>query len=286
MLILIVGIAQTETLVLHLAPPTPSKRKKRRVTTNPLLTTWRFDQRRFGIAAEATMLAGNRFGFHAVVRHGRSLGVGMGRSYRERAHQVHRSANRSILCDHVHLNLTSRCAVLGTCERAQTMSQLCKVKHSRHQWQAKAKERSDHNRYLRKQLARLKAERDRAQQSLKETQLRLHQLESQAQRVGLRPKVDVVWLSLQLFLKARISFRALCRVLSLLACDLGIKKAPAPQTVINWVMRLSIVRIESARDLRGLPLSQAPLSNDRIWLIDLSIGLGSGKILAVLALDA
>jgi hypothetical protein len=210
----------------------------------------------------------------------------MGRSYRERAHQVHRSANRSILCDHVHLNLTSRCAVLGTCERAQTMSQLCKVKPSRNQWKAKAKERSDHHRYLRQQLARIKAERDRAQQSLKETQLRLHQLESQAQRVGLRPKVDVVWLSLQLFLKARISFRAVCRVLSLLACDLGIKKAPAPQTVINWVMRLSIVRIESARDLRGLPLSQAPLSNDLIWLLDLSIGLGSGKILAVLALDA
>ena len=210
----------------------------------------------------------------------------MGRSYRERARQVHRSANRSILCDHVHLNLTSRCAVLGPCERAQTMSQLCKVKHSRNQWKAKAKERSDHNRYLRKQLARIKAERNRAQQSLKETQLRLHQLESQAQRVGLRPKVDVVWLSLQLFLKARISFRAVCRVLSLLACDLGIHKAPAPQTVINWVMRLSIVRIESARDLRGLPLSQAPFSNGLIWMIDLSIGLGSGKILAVLALDA
>ena len=51
-------------------------------------------------------------------------------------------------------------------------------------------------------------------------------------------------------------------------------------------MRLSIVRIESARGLRGLPLSQAPFSNGLIWMIDLSIGLGSGKILAVLALDA
>jgi hypothetical protein len=46
------------------------------------------------------------------------------------------------------------------------------------------------------------------------------------------------------------------------------------------------VRIESARDLRGLPLSQAPFSNGMIWMIDLSIGLGAGKILAVLALDA
>jgi hypothetical protein len=75
-------------------------------------------------------------------------------------------------------------------------------------------------------------------------------------------------------------------VLSLLAAWLGLAKAPCPQTVINWVMRLSIVRIEAARELRGLPLSQLPFSNGLIWMIDLSIGLGSGKILAVLALDA
>jgi hypothetical protein len=166
------------------------------------------------------------------------------------------------------------------------MSQLGTVKHSRNQWKAKAKQRSDHNRYLRKQLARVKAERDQAKQDLKATQSRLRQLESHAQAVAARPKVDIVWLCLQLFLEVRISFRAVCRVLSLLASELRIKKAPCPQTVINWVMRLSIVRIESARGLRGLPLSQAPFSNGLIWMIDLSIGLGSGKILAVLALDA
>jgi hypothetical protein len=166
------------------------------------------------------------------------------------------------------------------------MSQLCKVKHSRNQWKAKAKQRSDHNRYLRQQLARVKAERNQAQQGLKATQSRLRQLESQAQAVAARPKVDVVWLCLQLFLEVRISFRAVCRVLSLLASALGIKKAPCPQTVINWVMRLSIVRIESARGLRGLPLRQAPFSNGLIWMIDLSIGLGSGKMVAILALDA
>jgi hypothetical protein len=70
MLILIVGITQAEAFVLHLAPPTPSKRHKCRIITNPLLTTRRFDQRRFGIATEATMRAGYRLGFHAVVRHG------------------------------------------------------------------------------------------------------------------------------------------------------------------------------------------------------------------------
>src|SRR3989442_13566708 len=83
-----------------------------------------------------------------------------------------------------------------------------------------------------------------------------------------------------------MSFRAVCRVVSLLASALGIKRAPCVPTVINWVIRLSIVRIESARGLRGLPLAHAPLSNGLIWMIDLSIGLGSGKIVAVLAIDA
>jgi hypothetical protein len=158
------------------------------------------------------------------------------------------------------------------------MSQLSKVKHSRNPWKAQAKQRSAHNRYLRKQLARVTVERDQAKQNLKETHTRLRQLESQAQAVAVRPQVEVVWLSLQLFLEARLSFRAVCRVLSLLASALGIKRAPCPQTIINWVIRLAIVRIEAARGLRGLPLAHAPFSNGLLWMIDLSIGLGSGKI--------
>jgi hypothetical protein len=93
-------------------------------------------------------------------------------------------------------------------------------------------------------------------------------------------------LALQLFFVARIGFRAVCRVLSLLALTLGINKAPCPQTVIHWVIRLTIVRLDAARQLRGLPVSQAPFTNGLIWMIDISIGLGSGKILAVLAINA
>jgi hypothetical protein len=105
MLVLIVGIAQAKALMLHLAPPAPSKREKRGITTNPLLTTRRFDQRRVGIATETTMLAGYWFGFQAVVWHGLSLGVGLGLSCRECAHQVHRTAHCSILSDHGQFNL-------------------------------------------------------------------------------------------------------------------------------------------------------------------------------------
>jgi hypothetical protein len=113
------------------------------------------------------------------------------------------------------------------------MSQLSKVKHSRNQWKHKAKERGDQDRYLRKQLARVKAERDQAKQALKEAQARLRQIESQAQAVVVLPKVDVVWISLQLFLEAHISLRAVSRVLTLLTHALGIQKAPCPQTVIH-----------------------------------------------------
>lgn len=166
------------------------------------------------------------------------------------------------------------------------MSQLSKVRQSRNQWKHKATQRADHDRYQRKQLHRVKTERDRATKALKETRARLRQLEAQSQGLAVQNKVDLVWLALQLFLVARISFRAVSRVLSLLALALGIKKAPCPQTIINWVTRLSIVRIQSARLIQGFPLSQAPFSNGLIWMIDVSIALGAGKIVAVLALDA
>jgi hypothetical protein len=173
------------------------------------------------------------------------------------------------------------------------MSQLSKVKYSRHQWKHKAKQRADRERYQRKQTARISVERDRTTQALKAAQARLQQLEAQLRQLEAQlhrqvslPKVEVVLVSLHLFLVARIGFRAVSRVLSLLAGALGIKKAPCPQTVINWVTRLAMVRTQSARLLKGLPLRQAPFTNGLIWLIDISIGLGTGKILAVLAVDA
>ncbi len=176
---------------------------------------------------------------------------------------------------------------------ARVMSQLSKVTHSRNQWKHKATQRGDRDRYQRKQHARISAERDRvttalnaAQARLQQLEAHLRQLEAHLHRPVARPKVDLVLLALQLFLVARIGFRAVSRVLSLLAWALGIKKAPGPQTVSNGVIRLSIVRIEAARSLKGLPLSQAPFTNGLIWMLDLSIGLGTGKMLAVLACDA
>lgn len=166
------------------------------------------------------------------------------------------------------------------------MSQWSKVRQSRNQWKHKATQRADQNRYQRKQLARVTHERDRATTALKKAQARLRQLEAQSQGLAVQHKVDLIFFALELFFVARIGFRAVSRVLSVLAVALGIQKAPCPQTIINWVTRLSIVRMQSAPMLKGAALSQAPFTNGLIWLLDVSIALGSGKIVAVLALDA
>jgi hypothetical protein len=289
MLILIMGVAQTKAFVLDLTPPAASKRHKSRITAYPLLATRGFHQRRRWITTETAMLAGNRLGFHAVVCHRVIFGGGVVPSAcMARASKVQPAASRSILLAHLSLSQPKTppraCGHGGW--RAHVMSQLSKVKHSREQWKHKATQRGDRERYQRKQIARLTGERNRATTALKGAQARLHQLESQPQGPVALPKVDVVLVALQLFCVARLGFRAISRVLSLLAWALGIKKAPCPQTIINWLMRLSLVRVESAPMLKGSPLSQAPFTNGLIWMLDLSIGLGSGKIVAVLALDA
>jgi hypothetical protein len=165
------------------------------------------------------------------------------------------------------------------------MSQLSKLRHSRDQWKQKAKDRGDQSRYQRKQLARIKAERDRATEALKLAQSRLSQFDQERQRPPSPSKVDLVWIALQLIFVARLGFRAASRVLRLFAPALGLNKGPCAQTLINWVTRLAIVRLATvSRDQRSY-LPKSPFSNGSIWMIDLSIGLGAGKILAVFALD-
>ena len=162
------------------------------------------------------------------------------------------------------------------------MSQQSKLRQSRQQWKHKAKERAAHNRYLRKELERLRYERDRAKQALQEANKQLRHKEARPTHL----KAHRVWLTLTLFAGARISFRAVSRVLHVLADWLGIGKAPCPQTVINWVMRLSMVRMQSVKLLQGAVRHLSPFTNGLIWLVDTSITLGTGKLLSVLALDA
>src|SRR6266851_3649898 len=84
--------------------------------------------------------------------------------------------------------------------REGVMSQLSKVRQSRNQWKHKATQRAEHDRYLRKQLSRVKTERDRATTALKEAQARLRQLEPQSRGLAVQHKVDLVFFALQLVL--------------------------------------------------------------------------------------
>ena len=108
------------------------------------------------------------------------------------------------------------------------MSQQSKIKKSRVQWKCKAAQRADQNRYLRKELARAKQERDRIKKMHKDSLARLRKLEAQGGKVVIEHKVDMIFLSLQLFLVAHIGFRAISRVLGVVAGFLGIKKNPLP----------------------------------------------------------
>jgi len=162
------------------------------------------------------------------------------------------------------------------------MSQQSTLRQSRQQWKHKAQERAAHHRYLRKALERLRKERDRATQALQEAHKQLRQTEAQPPHL----KAHRVWLTLPLFAGARLSFRAVARVLQVLADWLGIGQAPCPQTVITWVRRLAVVRMQSARLLPGAARHLLPFTNGLIWMIDTRITLGTGKLLSGLALDA
>jgi hypothetical protein len=97
-------------------------------------------------------------------------------------------------------------------------------------------------------------------------------------------KIDLIYISLLIFLFGRISFRGVSRVLSILSHYLRIKN-PSPQSIINWTIKLSLSRMKYVYELSGAKLLADPFSNGFIWIIDTSIALSSGKILTVLALD-
>jgi len=166
------------------------------------------------------------------------------------------------------------------------MSKQSRYKQSRNQWRYKAGQRASQYRYARKELRRVRNQRDHLKKELRDVRACLHRMETQSQGLVVQHKVDLVLLALQLFLVARIGFRAVSRVLGVVAAALGIKKIPCPQTIINWVTRLSLVRIQAASGLQSLAVERPGFANGFIWMIDMSIALGTGKILTVLALNA
>jgi len=161
------------------------------------------------------------------------------------------------------------------------MSVLSKLKSSRKKWKSKSISRSKEKCDLKKEIARLKKERDKYKSKNKELEKQLEREKKKS--LPTAQKVDVVYVALQLFIEARISFRATSRVLEIFKELLGINSAPSHQTIINWVQRLCIARLNSIGV--GVNLDGHNGSNGFVWMIDTSIGIGDGKILAVLAVD-
>lgn len=113
----------------------------------------------------------------------------------------------------------------------------------------------------------------------------IKELETQNKALSINDKTDLVFLTLQLFLTARIGYRAVSRVLMLIAPYLGISKTPCAQTIINWVNRLSLSRMKHYLAPIDHQLGYPLFSGGFILILDASIGLGKGKIMTVLALD-
>lgn len=158
------------------------------------------------------------------------------------------------------------------------MSRMTKSKTA---WKTKAIDRGAALRYQKAELKRIKKERNQAQSELKEVKKKEKDWKNNALPLN---KNLLIFISLRLFIDGHIGFRATSRVLGILQTCFGIFKAPSPQTIINWVIRYSLAKIWNYDALPALSLARNKFVSGSIWIIDTSIALGAGKILAVLEL--
>mgnify|MGYP006294082099 CR=1 FL=1 len=165
------------------------------------------------------------------------------------------------------------------------MSKVSKIRKSRDTWKTKAVERGSELRYYRRELGRVKKERDRFRKESKEAHKEVDTLKRENQQPAVCNKEQVIFMAVMLFQKGHIGFRAVSRVLEVLGKYLGISKAPCVQTVINWVNKLTVARME-APAISASPATRSNTCNGSMWVIDTSIALGAEKLLCLLALDA
>ncbi len=161
------------------------------------------------------------------------------------------------------------------------MSFAWKIQNSRNQWKKKATARANSDRENRKAIKRKNRLIASQKRRIRDLENENAELKKRAIGSAVKNKTHLIFISLLLFTEARIGFRAIARVLSTLKGVLGIAKAPCGQTVINWVIKLSLVRTST-------PLSRAFCPSDRfsngwVFMMDESIGHSGGKILAILA---
>jgi hypothetical protein len=167
--------------------------------------------------------------------------------------------------------------------KVEIMSKISKLKNSRDTWKTKAVDRAKALRYQKTQKARIKQEREKYKSQARELKRELEK-ERKKNTHPVCHKEELIYISLNLFLVGHIGFRAISRLLGVLKSHIGIAKVPCPQTIINWVIRYSLTKIWNYNPPAPLHIANEQYSNGSIWIIDTSIGLGAGKILAVLEL--
>lgn len=165
------------------------------------------------------------------------------------------------------------------------MSNLSRIKQSRDSWKTKAVNRNEIIKYQKAEVKRLKADRDKYKAQLREAKQQ-HDEERKKNALPVRENKELlINITLALFIMGHIGFRAISRVISILGPFLGInEKTPCHQTIINWVTRYSPAKIWTYTGPPLISIQKDKLVNGAIWLIDISIGLGIGKILTVLEL--
>lgn len=140
--------------------------------------------------------------------------------------------------------------------------------------------------YQTAELKRIKNDRDKYKAELKDVRQQLDE-ERQKNTLPARIKKELlIYIALSLFLIGHIGFRAISRVLGVLAPYLSIGgKVPCPQTIINWVTRYSLSKIWNYSGPPSVSFEKDKFVNGAIWIMDISIALGIGKILTVLELQ-
>ena len=97
------------------------------------------------------------------------------------------------------------------------MSRYTKMVKKRDSWRTKTTLANTKLHYISREIQRVKRERDQYKKDLRETRKELEELKQQLATPPVCDKTSWVFLALQLFLVARISFRAVSRVLA--ACS-------------------------------------------------------------------
>lgn len=166
------------------------------------------------------------------------------------------------------------------------MSAKSKLLQSRFAWKEKASDRGDDSRDQRKIIGRQSIRIQQQNIVIRAQDKRIAVLEEAASKPSVTVKVEVVFLALRLFVEARISMRAISRVLKILSAVFGGFKAPCPQTISNWVTKLSLTRLWSLPAIVKLSSPCAMFTNGWMYMFDESIGHACGKILLVLRVRA